>query len=230
MKKKGFEHPILSQVEILFSQFDSQQLKIYQATFLYHCIQQLKKQLLEYKLNHSQKGFDDLLLLVRSALYAEQGEDFAHLIRNKFPFAMIDEFQDTDELQYQIFAKIYMQEASQHSGFIMIGDPKQSIYRFRGADIFTYLKASKQADNRFTLDQNWRSGSALINAVNHIFDFAEPPPFIYQDIGFYLCAKARLNLILCLITKLSHRSVVIFLNKTRIQPMQKPVRFLFSNG
>ncbi len=92
---------------------------------------------------------------------------------------MIDEFQDTDALQYQIFSKIYHNEtASGNVGFMMIGDPKQAIYRFRGADIFTYLKAAEEASQRFNLGINYRSSQPLVEGVNRLFDFKNDPLFI----------------------------------------------------
>ncbi len=154
------------------------------AIILYHCIDVVRRKLIDYKQHHNQKGFDDLLRLVRDTLYAPSGDELAQLIRYQYPFAMIDEFQDTDAQQYQIFSRVYIQAKSSHSGFIMIGDPKQSIYKFRGADIFTYLAAAQQADSRFTLEYNWRSGQALIDCVNGIFDFSPMPPFLFDNIRF----------------------------------------------
>ena len=122
---------------------------------------------------------------MKEALYGEGGEQLAELIRFQYPFAMIDEFQDTDALQYQIFSKIYRNEsASGNVGFMMIGDPKQAIYRFRGADIFTYLKAAKEANERFNLGTNYRSSRPLVEGVNRLFDFKNSP-FIYENIEFF---------------------------------------------
>ena len=89
--------------------------------------------------------------LLCEALQDAQGDELAEMIRFQYPFAMIDEFQDTDSQQYAIFSKIYRDNPEKNTGFIMIGDPKQAIYRFRGADIFTYLKASDEAQSRFEL-------------------------------------------------------------------------------
>ena len=87
---------------------------------------------------------------MKEALYGESGEQLAELIRFQYPFAMIDEFQDTDALQYQIFSKIYHNEtASSNVGFMMIGDPKQAIYRFRGADNFHLFKSSRRSESAF---------------------------------------------------------------------------------
>lgn len=150
---------------------------------LYHYRQGLQKKLLDYKLNHQEKSFDDLLRLLSEALQDTQGDELAEMIRFQYPFAMIDEFQDTDSQQYAIFSKIYRDNPEKNTGFIMIGDPKQAIYRFRGADIFTYLKASDEAQSRFELTKNYRSEKHLVDGVNALFDFPQSP-FIYQNINF----------------------------------------------
>ncbi|MBD3610060.1 MAG: exodeoxyribonuclease V subunit beta [Gammaproteobacteria bacterium] len=141
---------------------------------IHWCQQQLQLR----KQNQALLSYDDLLTHLRSALYSDTGELLAAHIRSQFPFAMIDEFQDTDPLQYQIFSSIYKSEYE--CGFYMIGDPKQAIYSFRGADIFTYMKAKQATDNnnQFTLDTNWRSSSNLIAALNSLFGH-NPAPFIY---------------------------------------------------
>ena len=150
---------------------------------LYHYRQGLQQKLLDYKLNHQEKSFDDLLRLFCEALQGAQGDELAEMIRFQYPFAMIDEFQDTDSQQYAIFSKIYRDNPEKNTGFIMIGDPKQAIYRFRGADIFTYLKASDEAQSRFELTKNYRSEKHLVDGVNALFDFPQSP-FIYQNINF----------------------------------------------
>src|SRR5690606_11171071 len=98
----------------------------------------------------------------------EQGAALAASLRQAFPVAMIDEFQDTDAVQYGIFRTLYV-EAQEGISLIMIGDPKQAIYSFRGGDIFTYIRARQDATELFTLDTNWRSVPGLIEAVNSIF-------------------------------------------------------------
>ena len=85
---------------------------------------------------------------------------------------MIDEFQDTDALISIKFSRKFITiNASGNVGFMMIGDPKQAIYRFRGADIFTYLKAADEASERFNLGTNYRSSQPLVEGVNRLFDF-----------------------------------------------------------
>ncbi len=83
-----------------------------------------------------------MLTRLNTALQADGGERLASVIREQFPVALIDEFQDTDPVQYSIFDSIYrIEENHLDSGLFLIGDPKQAIYAFRGADIYTYLRA-----------------------------------------------------------------------------------------
>ncbi|MCK8225354.1 UvrD-helicase domain-containing protein, partial [Erwinia amylovora] len=88
-------------------------------------------------------------------------------IRQRYPVALIDEFQDTDPQQYRIFLTLYRRQPD--SALLLIGDPKQAIYAFRGADIFTYMKARCEVSAHFTLETNWRSSPAMVNAVNQLF-------------------------------------------------------------
>lgn len=114
--------------------------------------------------------FDDLLSRLDTALAGPGGAALAQRIRTLFPVAMIDEFQDTDSMQYRIFHRIY--HAAAGTALYLIGDPKQAIYSFRGGDIFTYMQARHDTDaacDHFTLDTNHRSHSALVQAVNTVF-------------------------------------------------------------
>ena len=176
-----FIAPIFAELEERASALMSPDLL--RRVILYHYRQGLQQKLLDYKLNHQEKSFDDLLRLLCEALQGAQGDELAEMIRFQYPFAMIDEFQDTDSQQYAIFSKIYRDNPEKNTGFIMIGDPKQAIYRFRGADIFTYLKASDEAQSRFELTKNYRSEKHLVDGVNALFDFPQSP-FIYQNINF----------------------------------------------
>ncbi|MGB1296807.1 MAG: exodeoxyribonuclease V subunit beta [Psychrobium sp.] len=138
-----------------------------------------------HKKQQSLMSFDDLLVNLSEALDANksaQAQALALKIRQQYPLAMIDEFQDTDLMQYQIFSTIYAQQAA--AGLLMIGDPKQAIYSFRGADIFTYIKARNAVENHYTLGTNYRSTPAMVNATNALFSQAQAP-FIYrEDIDF----------------------------------------------
>ncbi|MBR5997655.1 MAG: UvrD-helicase domain-containing protein, partial [Deltaproteobacteria bacterium] len=128
--------------------------------------------------------YHDLLTRLDEAL-VRNGEKLAALVRERFPVALIDEFQDTDPVQWQIFQNIYLSPAAQNNRSLLfvIGDPKQAIYSFRGGDIFTYMKAARKARSRFTLDTNWRSVAPLVEGINHLFSQKENP-FLFKEIRF----------------------------------------------
>ncbi|VXC59743.1 exonuclease V (RecBCD complex), beta subunit [Pseudomonas sp. 8Z] len=127
------------------------------------------------KRQRAEMGFDDMLTRLDRALQGENGSRLAEVIRRQFPVAMIDEFQDTDPLQYRIFDTLYQVEANRDDcGLFMIGDPKQAIYAFRGADIHTYLRARRATLGRhYNLQTNFRSSQAMVDAVNAVFLRAE---------------------------------------------------------
>lgn len=128
------------------------------------------------------QSFDGLLADLCHALRdADTGEHLASAIRTLLPVALIDEFQDTDPTQYEIFQRIYGSTAqsspTQAGALYLIGDPKQSIYAFRGADVFTYLKAARQATGGvWTLATSYRASPRLVAAQNALFE-KSPDPF-----------------------------------------------------
>ncbi len=125
-------------------------------------------------------SFDDLLRRVDRALAGRAGGGLAKAVRHRYRAALVDEFQDTDELQYRVFSRLFGVPGRL---LFMIGDPKQAIYGFRGADIFSYLRAARDADARFTLTTNWRSAPGLVGAVNTLFSRVSAP-FLFRDIEF----------------------------------------------
>ena len=143
-------------------------------------IRTMTEELPRRKQQRNVQYFDDLLLRLRHALKKTGGEDLALAIRRRYRAALIDEFQDTDPVQYAIFTAVFRTDGSI---LFLIGDPKQAIYSFRGADIFAYLTASQQVDAVYTLDANWRSDPVLIRAVNTLFLHRENP-FVFPEIAF----------------------------------------------
>ena len=122
----------------------------------------------------------DVFLSFEQVRISEQAATAAQLaarIRQQFPVALIDEFQDTSPDQYMIFDALYaIAENRSDTGVFLIGDPKQAIYGFRGADIRSYLTArSATAGRHYVLDTNFRSVAAVVDAVNHVFMLAENP-------------------------------------------------------
>lgn len=137
-----------------------------------HAAAWVTERIQQYKRQHAVMGFDDMLARLRDALYGDNGDKLARIIREQFPVALIDEFQDTDPIQYDIFHRIYANQDG--IGWFMIGDPKQAIYAFRGADIFTYLRARQAVGrNRHSLGRNYRSRPALVHSINQVFAAAE---------------------------------------------------------
>jgi exodeoxyribonuclease V beta subunit len=121
-------------------------------------------------------GFADMLQRLDVALADPQaGERLAQRLREQFPVALIDEFQDTSPLQFRIFDRIYRTaENRQDIALLLIGDPKQSIYGFRGADIQSYLAArSATAGRHHVLGTNFRSTQAVVDVVNRWFEIPQ---------------------------------------------------------
>lgn len=136
-----------------------------------HALRWCRQRFAKAQLQQGEFGFDDLLSRFADALEGSKGEQLAARVRAQFPLALIDEFQDTDPVQYRIFRQIYQPEHNrQDSALLLIGDPKQAIYAFRGADIFTYLQAKQAtAPRHYSLDTNFRSTSAMVQVVNQLF-------------------------------------------------------------
>ena len=143
-------------------------------------ISEAEKDLSARKMQKNIQTFDDLLLSLQMALAGRGGTDLSLAVTRKYKAALIDEFQDTDPVQYFIFRSIFDREGST---LFLVGDPKQAIYGFRGADIFAYMEAAEKIHTRYTLTKNWRSEPRLIKAVNTLFSNSELP-FVYEKIGF----------------------------------------------
>ncbi|MDO4230744.1 MAG: UvrD-helicase domain-containing protein [Lautropia sp.] len=200
------DHPAFAEISALPGQLRA--LERFKAGVLRHAARWVDERHRLAREQRSELGFDDMLHQLDRALQAEGGEVLAHRIRQQFPVALIDEFQDTDPLQYRIFDSVYRvgdagvgalttdvlaepqtvdggngqqgawrSQAAADDGqtaLILIGDPKQAIYAFRDADIHTYLRARRATRGRhYTLDRNFRSSTAMVEAVNHLFRTAE---------------------------------------------------------
>ncbi|WP_311968823.1 exodeoxyribonuclease V subunit beta [Pseudomonas baltica] len=167
------DHPALDAMLDLPSQLDG--LPSPDAAVLQHAAHWIGERFEAEKRRRAEMGFDDMLLRLDAALGGSSGERLASLIREQFPVALIDEFQDTDPVQYRIFERIYHIEANDPAtGLFLIGDPKQAIYAFRGADIHTYLRARQATTGRLhTLGKNFRSSAEMVAAANHVFAAAE---------------------------------------------------------
>lgn len=153
---------------------------------LFHSIGQVRESFAHTKETENLLTFDDLLPAILSNLETENGSRLQGRIQGTYQAALIDEFQDTDPQQTEMFRRLFV--SPEHFLFL-IGDPKQAIYKFRGADIFSYLDARSLAKDTYTLSKNWRSDPKLIEAVNGLF-FLSGMPFLFEEIAFLKSSAA----------------------------------------
>jgi exodeoxyribonuclease V beta subunit len=142
---------------------------------LRHAACNIARRMIDLKRRNRQFGFADMLVRLKNALEGVNGEALRKRILDQFPVAMVDEFQDTSPDQYRIFDLLYrVADNDPANGLFLIGDPKQSIYGFRGADIYSYLSARKATAGRhYQLGTNYRSTEQVVAAVNRLFEYAE---------------------------------------------------------
>src|SRR5205814_9640191 len=115
--------------------------------------------------------YDDLLTRLRDTLADEEhGAAACAKLREQYRFALVDEFQDTDPIQWEIMRRAF---GEGDATLVLIADPKQAVYSFRGADVYAYLEASATAVTKATLATNWRSDQGLIDALDALFDGAQ---------------------------------------------------------
>lgn len=126
--------------------------------------------------------FDAMILNLHKAIVLDHNEKLCTLIREKYKVVFIDEFQDTDILQFQLFKKLFVDQPEENEGTLfLIGDPKQSIYAFRNADVESYLYASTLVRNKYSMATNFRSSQSMIHAANHFFNAAGAAAFGYNE-------------------------------------------------
>ncbi|MGK9175150.1 exodeoxyribonuclease V subunit beta [Yokenella regensburgei] len=179
------EHPVFDAIEaLLAAPLTLKDLMLTRA------MREIRETIAREKRRRGQLGFDDMLGRLDSALQSANGDALATAIRTRFPVAMIDEFQDTDPQQYRIFRRIWHNQPD--GALLLIGDPKQAIYAFRGADIFTYMKARGEVTAHYTLDTNWRSAPGMVESVNRIFSQIDDA-FMFRQIPFQPVKSAARN-------------------------------------
>ena len=167
-----FEQPAFQAIDTLLEHCQ-QEIDIVDLV-IRHAIQWLRIRYDAEKQRIARMTFDDMLIRLDKALQGPNGDSLKNAIINQHPIALIDEFQDTDPVQYRIFARLYPPDTELNAACFMIGDPKQAIYSFRGGDIFTYLKAHQATlGKHYTLGTNYRSTKSLVGAVNQLFGYAD---------------------------------------------------------
>lgn len=177
----------VNHLKTLFNDYSKLVSKAKSNTLVLGAIEIIKNSIEQKKIQANIINFDDLISHLANALNTQshtnrsEAERLTSALVKQFPVALIDEFQDTDPKQFAILEQLYF-NSNTHSlshtvandnllgrALYLIGDPKQAIYGFRGGDIFTYLQASKQVDQQWLMDTNWRSSTGMINGYNHLF-------------------------------------------------------------
>lgn len=174
--KTPLSHPFITRCDEFFAQADA-----YFNQLTHEALDFARTELPERKRRRNVLTYDDLLTQVYAALDGPRGAALARAVGGVYEAALIDEFQDTDPLQYAIFTRFFGTGAHR---LFFIGDPKQAIYGFRGADIFTYLKAARSASRCATLTKNWRSDEVLLQGFNALFT-QQGNPFVVEEIQYH---------------------------------------------
>lgn len=131
------------------------------------------------KMRAGRAHYDDLLHRLHAALQdPERAPALRRAAAAQFEAVLVDEFQDTDAIQYRIFRDLFA-----GGRLFLVGDPKQTIYGFRGADVFAYIRAKRDAEHAYTLTTNYRSETPLVSAVNALFSRLDDP-FVFPEIPF----------------------------------------------
>ena len=170
MTKKAFtapEHRLFDEIQDILDHVEAlrQALGPFVVQLRHAFLSGVTARLDDLKRRRNVLGFDDLLRSMHAALASPE---LIAAARTQYRAALIDEFQDTDGLQYDIFRTLFATGDGENSLFL-IGDPKQAIYSFRGADLHTYLAAADSCERGMTLGVNYRSTPELIAAVNRLF-------------------------------------------------------------
>ena len=183
--KKGCpvpRHTLFALLETWLSAWDDylDAVELWVAQLKLDLIVWVNQQLSAHRAGKSRRSFDELLTDLGGALADPiTGPSLATHVVRTFQMVLVDEFQDTDPIQYSIFRHCFV--AQQRTVFL-VGDPKQAIYSFRGADIFAYLSARGDAQHHYTLDTNHRSVAPLVSLVNVLF--GRTRPFLIEDIAY----------------------------------------------
>ncbi|MGM0944501.1 MAG: UvrD-helicase domain-containing protein [Bacteroidota bacterium] len=182
--KTSLKDLIFSDLITLSNTYD-QTLQIGLKTVIHNCIESVVDKITNHLKKHHLLTYDEMISkLHRAVLHKPK---LRQQLASRFDAVFIDEFQDTDRLQYEIYDQLYAQDKI----LFYIGDPKQSIYSWRKADLNTYFEASqKPGVKRYTMEHNFRSTPELLQSLNHFF--AIPNPFLTEDIQ-YLPVKSGLT-------------------------------------
>ncbi len=162
--------------------------------YIFRFLRDISDRLLDLSDERGVLTYDSLISVIYATVQGDNsGVLLKKALRARFSVALIDEFQDTDALQYGIFTALF---GEQGRPLVCIGDPKQAIYAFRGADVYTYLRAVQDGgvQYKYSLTTNWRSSNAMVQAVNTLFEYAKlkiAHPFLTKGISYHAVEASR---------------------------------------
>ncbi len=197
----GFLIDVLKELVLLNTSFDTYKSDVF-IDFLASAEIFIREDVEKKKNRNQVLSFNDLIEKLHTSLVKEDNKRLKQDLCNKYKAVFIDEFQDTDHLQYEIFHKAFIENCN--STVFFIGDPKQSIYAWRGADLQTYVRAQKNlGDRKYTMKNNFRSTAQLISAMNDFFPAGiscseeysqDSDPFCSRDIDYEIVEPGNKNL------------------------------------
>ncbi|MGE8539518.1 MAG: UvrD-helicase domain-containing protein, partial [Acinetobacter sp.] len=188
------QHSLIVAIDALceVKQYLDEQLKQLTLYLEYHVIRSVQTRLPQTLQQQGETTFSQQIRTLAEALQGQQGQRFAQFVQARYPLILVDEFQDTNQDQDDLLAKIWRDANRVQAGcMIMVGDPKQAIYGFRGGDMLTYNKAHadvlRKQGCEYTLMQNHRSVKPLVEVVDALFqrqmDFGEQVQYTLIQAG-----------------------------------------------
>src|SRR5690606_36657998 len=188
------QHSLIVAIDVLceVKQDLDEQLKQLTTYLEFHIIQSVQTRLPQTLQQQGETTFSQQIRTLAEALQGQQGKRFAQFVQARYPLILVDEVQDTNQDQDDLQAKIWRDANRVQSGcMIMVGDPKQAIYGFRGGDMLTYNKAHADVRHKqgreYTLMQNHRSVKSLVEVVDVLFqrqmDFGEQVQYTLIQAG-----------------------------------------------
>lgn len=164
---------------------EEQELEVQRAAFRtylsYHVLKYYAVQVTDYVQQNGILTFDAMIQDLHRIVVTEQNDHLTELIRNRYQAVFIDEFQDTDTVQFSLFERLFMDRTLPNDTILfLIGDPKQSIYAFRSADVASYLSARDKVEQLYSMNINYRSTAPMVGAVNRFFGALGDQAFGYD--------------------------------------------------
>ncbi len=179
------EQGVLSRWNEMVQAFKDNEKMAEECRLWHRVVGDVRQRLEQLRQRHNALDFSSMIHRVHDALKEDGSGELARMLGERYDLILVDEFQDTDLVQFEIFEAIHRAGGPQ-AGFFMIGDPKQAIYRFRGGDVHAYMEARRKASRVWSLNINHRSSPAMVRACNALFSRnagALGEGIVYSEVG-----------------------------------------------